>query len=290
MNNSIKFGSAGNPDSFYGQGGKSSLEMPKWLASMGLDAYEYQCTKGVKISQDSAVKLGDFARRYSIALSVHAPYYINISSAEPEKIEKSIGYIISTAAAAQHMGADRVVVHMGAAINMTRRAAMDISKKTIHTALREMDGRGLGNISLCPETMGKINQMGTLEEVIEVCRLDERLIPTIDFGHLNSRGLGSMTKPEDFENVILRLKDELGEYRAKSFHCHFSKIEYTKGGEKKHLTFEDKEYGPEFEPFAQVIVKHSLTPVIICESAGTQAEDAAQMKEIWMQLCKKGAQ
>ena len=276
----VRFGSAGNPESFYGQGGKSSLEMPKWLAGMGLNAYEYQCTRGVKISVDSANKLGELAREYSVSLSVHSPYYINISSTEPDKIEKSIGYILATVNAAKNMGAGRVVVHMGAAIDITRKEAMGISKRTIYECLKQMDSEGLGDVSICPETMGKINQMGTLDEVIELCKLDERLIPTIDFGHLNSRGWGSLTEQQDFEEITDKIFNKLGDFRAKNFHCHFSKIEYTKGGEKKHLTFKDTEYGPDFEPFAKVIIKHGLTPVIICESAGTQAEDAVIMKEI----------
>jgi deoxyribonuclease-4 len=164
---------------------------------------------------------------------------------------------------------------------MTRREAMNISKRTLHRALRELDGAGLGEVRLCPETMGKMNQMGTLDEVLELCGLDERLIPTIDFGHLNSRGLGNLVTEEDFADVTARIRTALGEYRGKCFHCHFSKIEYTKGGEKKHLTFADTAYGPEFAPLAAVIVRQGLTPVIICESAGTQAEDAAAMKSMY---------
>jgi len=281
VNNTVRFGSAGNPDSFYEQGGKSSLEMPKWLAGLGLDAYEYQASRGVRISKDSAEKLGLLAEENSIFLSVHSPYFINISSTEKEKQEKTLGYILSTAIAAKQMGASRIVVHMGAAINITRKEAMELSKRTIYNVLGKMDEQGLGNVSICPETMGKMNQMGTLDEVLELCKIDDRLIPTIDFGHLNSRGLGSLNSAEDFEEIIETMHKELGERRAKSFHCHFSKIQYTKGGEKKHLTFEDKEYGPNFEPFAQVMKKYSLTPVIICESAGTQAEDALAMKRIW---------
>jgi hypothetical protein len=91
LTNTVKFGSAGNPESFYAQGGKSSLEMPKWLAGMGLDAYEYQCTRGVKISAESAEKLGALARENSIDLSVHSPYYINISGTDPEKLENGKG-------------------------------------------------------------------------------------------------------------------------------------------------------------------------------------------------------
>ncbi|MEE1043777.1 MAG: endonuclease IV, partial [Clostridia bacterium] len=69
----VKFGTAGNPEIFYDEGGKSSLEMPKWLADIGLDAYEYQCGRGVKISDEAAQMLGERAKEHNIALSVHAP-------------------------------------------------------------------------------------------------------------------------------------------------------------------------------------------------------------------------
>ncbi|OQB12486.1 MAG: putative endonuclease 4 [Firmicutes bacterium ADurb.Bin193] len=286
--NKTRFGTAGISDSFYVQGGKSSLEVPKWLFKLGLDAFEYQCGRGVKISEDAAKKLGENARANGVTLSVHAPYFINISSAEPEKIDKSIGYILQTAAAAHHMGAKRVVVHMGAAGGATRREAMAISKRTVVRALAEMADRQLGGVTLCMETMGKVNQMGTLDEVLEICTTDERLLPTLDFGHLNSRGFGSLKLETDFEHVIDRMIAVLGEERGRVFHSHFSKIEYTKGGERKHLTFEDTEYGPEFSPLAAVIVKRGLSPTIICESAGTQAEDALVMKRIYEETQKGG--
>ena len=198
----VKFGTAGNPEIFYDEGGKSSLEMPKWLENIGLDAYEYQCGRGVKISDEAAQILGEKAREYNIALSVHAPYFTNISSVEPEKIDNTIRYILQAANAAHHMGAERLVVHMGAAKDITRRNAMEISKTTIQRALAELDREGIGDGTLCMETMGKINQMGTIEEVMELCCMDERLLPTVDFGHINARMQGALQTEEDFEHII----------------------------------------------------------------------------------------
>ena len=124
--------------------------------------------------------------------------------------------------------------------------------------------------------MGKINQLGTLEEVLELCSIDERLIPAIDFGHLNARTMGTLKTSKDFEKILEATENKIGYDRMKIFHSHFSKIEYTDGGEKKHLTFEDTKFGPDFEPLAEIICKKKLTPTIICESAGTMAIDAKQ--------------
>ncbi len=282
----IKFGPGGNCEAFYEQGGKSSLDIPAWLKKVGLNAYEYECGRGVKISEESANRLGELARENGITLSVHAPYFTNISSTEDERIDKTIGYIMQSATAAKNMGAGRVVVHMGAAKDITRAYAMEISKKTMKRALSELDAAGLGDITLCPETMGKINQMGTLEEVLELCATDERLVPTIDYGHLNARSLGGLNTKEDFEFITDRMFKKLGEHRAKNFHVHFSKIEFTKGGEKKHVTFDNTEYGPLFEPLAQVLFERGLTPTIICESAGTQTMDALYMKKCYDEVSK----
>lgn len=282
----VKFGTAGNPEIFYDEGGKSSLEMPKWLANIGLDAYEYQCGRGVKISDEAAVILGEKAKEHNIALSVHAPYFTNISSVEPEKIDNTIRYILQAANAAHNMGAGRLVVHMGAAKDITRRYAMEISKTTIERTLNELDNAGLGDVTLCMETMGKINQMGTIEEVMELCSMDERLLPTVDFGHLNARMQGALQTEEDFDHIIKYMEKKIGRERVGKFHAHFSKIEFTKAGEKKHLTFENTEYGPDFTPLAKVLARRKLSPVIICESAGTQSQDALIMKKIYEECLK----
>lgn len=282
----VKFGTAGNPEIFYDEGGKSSLEMPEWLKNIGLDAYEYQCGRGVKISDEAAQLLGEKAREHNIALSVHAPYFTNISSVEPEKIDNTIKYILQAANAAHHMGAERLVVHMGAAKDITRRNAMEISKTTIQRALAELDGAGLGDVTLCMETMGKINQMGTIEEVMELCCMDERLLPTVDFGHINARMQGALQSEEDFDHIIKYMEKKIGRERAGKFHAHFSKIEFTKAGEKKHLTFENTEYGPDFTPLARVLAKRKISPIIICESAGTQSQDALIMKKIYKECLK----
>ena len=153
--------------------------------------------------------------------------------------------------------------------------------KVLKEALELSDMAGYGDISICPEVLGKHNQLGTLEEIMEMCKIDERIIPTIDFGHIHARGLGSINSEEDFANIIDIIENSIGKDRTKQIHCHFSKIEYTKGGEKKHWNFVDKQYGPEFEYLAPVLVKRGMEPVIICESRGMMAEDALQMKEIY---------
>ena len=279
-----KFGPAGNSESFSKMGYKNSLDVPEYIVKMGLDCYEYQCGRGVKIGEEKARLLGEKAAKAGITLSLHAPYYISMSSTEGEKRDNSVNYILASARAVNAMGGDRIVVHTGSCGKISRSDALDLALDTMRKAIAALDGEGLSNIHICPETMGKVNQLGTLEEVLELCLLDERLIPCIDFGHLNARDMGSLKSFADYENIFLKIKDKLGTDRLKSFHSHFSKIEYTTGGEKRHLTFEDTVYGPDYQPVMELTCKYGCNPVFICESAGTQAEDAKQMKNYYNSL------
>lgn len=278
---SAKFGPAGNSNSFFKMGYKGSLQVPEYIQRMGLDAFEYQCGRGVNIGEDKARELGKLAAEKNITLSLHAPYYISMSSVEEEKRLNSINYIMSSAKAVDYMGGNRIVVHTGSCGKISRETALDLAIDTMKKALAALDAEGLGHIHICPETMGKVNQLGTLDEVLALCKIDERLIPCIDFGHLNARDLGYFKTKEDYKTVFDKIENALGYDRLCTFHSHFSKIEYTAGGEKRHLTFEDTVYGPDFEPVLDLVVQKKCSPTFICESDGTQAEDVKLMKDYY---------
>lgn len=280
----IKFGPAGNCRMFYDKGYKSTVQMPEFLQEIGLDAYEIQCGRGVRMKREAALEIGESAQKRGISLSVHAPYYISMSGVEEDKRLKSIEYILQSAELAKNCGATRIIIHSGSCSKISREYALELAVDTMKKAVKALDENGYSEISMCPETMGKINQLGTLSEVLTLCSVDERIIPAIDFGHINAREQGSLKTSKDFENVINEVENKLGGYRAKCFHAHFSKIEYSVGGEKKHLTFEDDEFGPKFEPLAEVIYKRSLEPTIICESDNTMSEDALYMKNYYYSL------
>ena len=277
-----RFGPAGNAVAFSEQY-QSSLDAPAWIAGLGLDCYEYQCGKGVRIGQDTAEKLGERARQAGISLSLHAPYFISLSNPDPEMRRKTVGYITTSCLAARWMGATRVVIHTGALLKRTRRQALDIAKETLRQSIAACDDQGFGDVTLCPETMGKINQLGDLDEVLELCQIDGRLLPCIDFGHLYARSLGADDGAEVFARMLDKVASALGEERASRFHSHFSRIEFTpRGGEKCHRTFADHGgFGPDWQPLAAEIARRGWTPTFICESAGTQAEDARTMKDIY---------
>ncbi len=280
----VRFGPAGNSDSFTAMGYRKNLQIPEYVEKMGLSAYEYQCGRGVKISETAAAELGSAAAAKQIQLSVHAPYYISMSSVEEEKRRNSVNYVLQAAQAVHAMGGNRIVVHTGSCSKISREEALMLAADTMKNCIAALDEHGLHDIHICPETMGKLNQLGTLEEVLALCKLDERLLPCLDFGHLNARSYGGLNSAHAFEQVLDEVENAIGVSRAGMFHAHFSKIEYTNpGGEKRHLTFTDTQFGPDFEPLAELIARRNYSSTIICESAGTQAEDAAAMKRMYLQ-------
>lgn len=279
-----KFGPAGTGDDFKAKGFKSSLQVPDYLVNMGLDHFEYQCGRGVNIGLDKAAELGKIAKEKGITVSLHAPYYISMSSVEEEKRLNSVNYILASARAVKAMGGNRIIVHTGSCGKISREEALILAIDTMKLSQKALDEEGLTDIHICPETMGKVNQLGTLYEVLELCKIDERIIPCIDFGHLNARDLGILKTKDDFEKIFLEIKNQLGSDRFNNFHSHFSKIEYTTGGEKRHLTFEDNVYGPDFQPVMELVAKYNLSPTFVCESAGTQAEDSKIMKDYYLSL------
>ena len=280
----VRFGAAGNSQSFYDQGYKSSLDMPAWLIEMGLGAYEYQCSRGVKLKEETARRLGEKARENGIALSIHGPYYINLATPDAEKREKTKGHLMKSLQAAKWMGATKVVFHPGATSGMKRLQAMERAVNTLSEVVAEAEEKGFGDIKLAPETMGKASLLGTVEEIIELCRTGPSVVPTVDFGHLHAVTGGKLETKEDFAEILDRVEKGLSKEAVINLHIHFSPIEYTKAGEKRHRTLLDEGYGPPFKPLAELIEERKLNPTIICESAGRQAEDALIFKQIYQEI------
>ena len=274
------FGPAGSETAF-SEKYNSSLFMPGYLKDLGLDAFEYQCGRGVNISDEKAAELGAKASENGIVISLHSPYFINLSNADSERVERNVGYILQSCRAVNKMGGDRVVVHCGGLSGRSREEAFRNTLINVKEALGALEATPDKNVSLCIETMGKVNVLGDLDEVLDICLTDDRLLPCIDFGHLNARTHGALSDRGSFEAALDRIINKLGKERAERFHAHFSRIEFSTGGEVRHLTFENEEFGPSPDLISS-LVKKKLYPTVICESAGTQAHDAAILKDIYM--------
>lgn len=279
----IKFGPSGNSESFIAEKHKSTEEAAKWVKDRDLDCYEYSFGRGVNLGEEKAKSIGEAFKNQGVSLSVHAPYFINFATEEEDKAKNSFGYILSSAAAAKTMGANRVIFHPASQGKSSREDAVKRTARRLEELKEYVYENGFDDMFFCPETMGKLGQIGTIEEITDFCKIADFYLPTVDFGHVNAREQGSLKTERDYADRLSYMIDNLGFKKMKNFHVHFSKIQYSAKGEVRHLTFADDIYGPEFEPLASALVKLGLEPVVVCESAGTQAEDAAAMKRIYFE-------
>jgi deoxyribonuclease-4 len=280
----IKFGQSGNCESFYAEGFSHTEEAAAFVKKRGLDCFEYSFGRGVRMSEDKAISIGEAFQAEGVEISAHAPYFINFANPDDEMAAKSYGYVLDTAKMLKLMGGKRVVFHPAAQGKATREEAVSFTVERLKTLRDYIYLNNMQDMIFCPETMGKLAQIGTVEEVVRFCKVDPIYTPCVDFGHINAREQGSLVTVDDYKSRLQYMIDELGFERMEHFHVHFSKIMYSVKGEVKHLTFADTVYGPEFEPLAVALKALNLKPYIVSESAGMQAEEAEIMKKIYNSL------
>lgn len=283
----IKFGPSGTCFDFAESGYNGSKDIPKWVKDNGLDCFEYSFGRGVNMKDETAAELGELFEIYKIEISVHAPYYINFASVEENKAENSFGYIEKSLNALSFLKGKRCVFHPGSPLKNNRDDAFALLMKRMELLAEYLSMGIYSDYILCPETMGKKAQLGSLEEIIDICKLYKNFYPCIDFGHLNARDVGGIKGYDDYKKIIDKLFDNLDDYKVKNMHIHFSKIEYTQSGELRHLTFADDKFGPNFEPLIKLISDYKLTPYIVSESAGYQTREAKIMKNYYKNLLKQ---
>lgn len=280
----IKFGPSGNSQSFYAAGYEHTEEAAAYVKEMGLDCFEYSFGRGVRMGEEKARSIGAAFAKEGVEISVHAPYFINFANPDDEMAAKSYGYVLDSAKMVKAMGGRRVVFHPAAQGKDAREIAFSRAEDRLKILRDYIYLNALQDCMFCPETMGKLAQVGTVEEIARFCLVDEVFTPCVDFGHVNAREQGSLKTEEDYRRLLEYLVEKLGYERMKHFHVHFSKIMYGAKGEIKHLTFADEVYGPEFLPLARVLKEMKLEPYIVSESDGTQAEDALAMKRMYEAL------
>ncbi len=278
----VKFGPAGNCKTFYDAGYKRTIQAPEWLKSIGLDAYEYSFGKGFTLPDDTAVAIGEEMKKYGIAISVHAPYYINFATPLDENAEKSYGYVLESLRKLRLLGGNRLVVHPASQGKMTREEAVELCKKRLIVLQDKIEEAGYSDMYICLETMGKSAQIGTYEEILDFCTISDNFIPTFDFGHINALTQGTLKTKEDYRKIIDRSIEVIGREKTNIAHIHFSKIEYSSKGEVKHLTLEDAIYGPDFDPLAEILKEYDLYCTVISESKEYMARDAKILKDIYL--------
>ena len=295
------FGVAGNPPNFWkSKFSKSRVNSPFWLKSVGLDALEVQCGYGVRMKDEDAIALYNNSKECNIELSIHGPYYISLGSNDPEKVNRSLNELFKSCKLAKKIGAKKIVFHLGSIYGNR-----DLARKNAIKTLKIFESEwfeDFNDILLLPEVAGKINQFGSLEDIIEICKNLKHTLPCIDFAHLHARNHGSLKKKSDFENVLKILLDTFYDKFANNFHVHLYPVEFGNGGEVTHKAFSDnilyneqfvlfedtdifdKRYYPRYEPFINTIIELNLSPTIICEAKDTQDIGALEMKVFYKKI------
>ncbi|KSW10705.1 endonuclease IV [Pyrodictium occultum] len=277
MSRRMRFGPAGKP---VGMKSGDYVKAIEYVAKEGLEAIEYEAVRGVRISEKKARAIREAAEKYGTTLSMHAPYYINLAGSE-ETIRKSIERLRAAVRAASWMGAYAVVYHPGYyRDNPSPRDALRKTIESLRPLVEWMKQEGIRGVWLAPETTGKTSQVGSLDDVIEICREVEFSRPAVDWAHLYARSEGKyITSLDHVIEVIERIERELGSWAVKPLHTHFSRIEYGRGGEREHHTLSETEYGPEWRIVCRAYKETGIEGVVISESPLLD-QDALVMKKM----------
>ena len=255
-------------------------DVVKELNRLGLKCFEYPFTHGTNITESKCAEIGEIFKSGDIKLSVHAPYFINLASPDDAQIQKSFVYIYESMRKAKIMGADRVVFHPGSLTSQTREVAFNNVYENLKKFIASIDGdENVSGVYICPETMGKHGQIGTVDEILKLCTLSDKVIPTLDFGHINAFTGGGINSVESYIEILNKYICD-----KNNIQIHFSKIQYGAKGEIKHLTFDTDiaNFGPDPTQLVYALKGFDENNIrVICESDGTQDKDAKFMLDIF---------
>jgi deoxyribonuclease-4 len=268
---------------------KTVDEMPAYLRAEDLSSFEYQMVRWgpvPQIRQEMAEKLGKNAVENDVRLSAHGSYYVNLSSTHAETLQASKKRLLACVTGASWMGADIVVFHPGAYEERSPREVFRGCEKAMKEVVESMRSLGLTKVHLAPETMGRGSQFGSLEEVLKLCERVDLTEPNVDWAHLHARHSGRFKTIDDVAKVMDEIEKRLGAEALRNIHCHYSHIEFTDKGERRHHNLDRTEYGPDFRLIARLIAERGLNPVIACETPNLDL-DAQKLRDIVLEEVKK---
>lgn len=276
----LKFGTAGVPLSSKENSTESGIIR---VRELGMDAMEVEFVHGVRMKEEKALKVGQIAEREGVALSCHAPYYINLNSREEEKVMDSKSRLLHTARIAKILGATSIIFHPAF-------YGEDNSEQVLAKVLRELtevreklDKEG-NQVILRPETTGKPSQFGGLWETIKLAQEVPGVLPCVDFSHLHARTKGMANTYDEFCTILEETAEGLGESWINNAHFHISGIEYGDKGEKRHLIFREADL--DFEELLKALLSFGISGTVICESPNLE-EDALLLQKTYQCLPEK---
>src|SRR3990170_1477488 len=266
-------------------------EMPLYLRVEGLDSFEYQMVRWgpvPQIRQEMAERLGKSAVENDVWLTAHGSYFVNLTAVKKETLEASKRRLLACVRGASWMGAHVVVFHPGSYAGRSPRVVFRVCERALNEVVESMRSLGLGKVRLAPEMMGKASQFGSLEEVLSLCERVELTEPNVDWAHLHARDGGRFKTIDDIRKVMDQIEKRLGTNALRNLHCHYSHIEFTDKGERRHHNLDETEYGPDFRLLAKLIAERSLKPVIACETPNLDLDAIKLRAMVLKELKAKG--
>lgn len=274
----FRFGTVGTPKNKPKSPG-GSVGGIYYLDQIGLGALELGWVRSVRVSEKSAQKIKEAAQERDIALSVHAPYYINLN-ADTEEWPKSRKRLLDAARAGFQSGATDIVFHPGSYFGSPPADVLKVVLPRLEECLAELRAEN-NPVVLRPETMGKGAMLGSLEDTLELSTL-EGVEPCLDFAHIHARpGNGTMNSTEEWLAALTAYQDALGAGSLDRLHCHLSGIAYTEKGEQNHLVLAESDF--DLEALFRALLEVGAGGRILCESP-TLEEDALLIQEAWMEF------
>ncbi len=275
---SFRFGTVGTPKNKPKNPG-GSVGGIYYLADLGLNAMELGWVRSVRVSDSTAEKIKEAGIERDVALSVHAPYYINLN-ADEEEWPKSRKRLMDASRAGYISGATDIVFHPGSYFNQPPAEVLKTAMPRLEDCVRELRAEK-NPVVLRPETMGKGAMLGSLEDLLEMSKIDG-VEPCMDFAHLHARpGDGSINSTREWMEVLETYLKALGEDSLKRLHCHISGIEYTEKGEQNHLIISESDFN--LEALFQALLEVKAGGRMLCESP-TLEEDALFVQQTWRKL------
>lgn len=273
----LLFGPSGVPHSAAKPDTLSGVER---VAELGLDCMELAFVQRVSMGPDKAAKVKATAERHNVRLTVHAPYYVNLNSPEPQKIRDSKVRMLQAARVGAACGAESVCVHAAFYMGVAAETVYQRVKAGFGEVVEVLRQEGI-DIWMRPEVMGKRTQFGTVSETVRLSQEVPGVLPLIDFAHLHARSGGAFNTHEAFCAVLEEVKTGLGPSALGRLHLHVSGIEYGAGGEKKHLNLEDADF--KYRDLLRALKDYDCKGFLICESPN-QEDDALLLKRAYEAL------
>lgn len=270
----LNFITAGMPLQTGNKGYKKALEI---LNELNLDGLELEFVRGVRIKEENK----EIVKQSKLVKTIHAPFYINLNSKEEEKIEASIQRIIETAKIAHEIGAFSITYHAGFYLGMDKSIVFENIKKQTKHIIDALANEKIDNVWIRPETTGKATQWGDLDEIINLSKEFDCVLPCVDFSHLHARYNGIYNTYDEFSRIFEKMGNELGSDCLNHFHAHIAGIAYSEKGEKNHLNLYDSDFN--YKDLLKAFKSFDVKGAIVCESPNIET-DCKILKDYYLSL------